>query len=104
MSVQPHALAALPPGKTRCSLYKRLVSTRAYFDGCGKSRFHRDSIPGPFTQPRVATPTKQSRPCSMSYSGIRSIRVSQIRQSGVLIIRWVKEARGDGSYRLTLIF
>ena len=38
---------SLPPGKTRYSLYRRLGGPRAGLDRCGKSRPHRDSIPGP---------------------------------------------------------
>ena len=45
MDGQRHALAALPPGKTRYPLYKRLGGPRAVLDRCGKSRPHRDSIP-----------------------------------------------------------
>jgi len=43
---QRHAPAALPPGKTRYPLY---VGPRAGLDGCGNSRLHRDSIPGPYS-------------------------------------------------------
>jgi len=42
------APAALPPGKrpgTHCT--GRWVGPRAGLDACGKSRPHRDSIPGP---------------------------------------------------------
>jgi len=45
---QGHAPAALPPGKrpdTYC--LGGWVGPRAGLDGCGKSRPHRDSIPGP---------------------------------------------------------
>jgi len=35
-----------PPGKTQYPLYRRLVGRRAGLAG-GKSRLHRDSIPGP---------------------------------------------------------
>ena len=38
VSGQRHAPAALPPGKTRYPLYKRLVGPRAGLDGYGKSR------------------------------------------------------------------
>jgi hypothetical protein len=44
---QPHAPATLRPGKrhgTHCT--GGWVGTRAGMDGCGKSRLHRDSIPG----------------------------------------------------------
>jgi hypothetical protein len=45
---QRHAPAALPPGRrpgTHCIV--GWVGLRAGLDGCGKSRRHRDSIPGP---------------------------------------------------------
>jgi len=52
-----HAPAALPPGKeTRYPLYRRRVGPRAGMDGCGKSRPHRDSTPGP------SSPTALYRP------------------------------------------
>ena len=38
------------------------VGPRAGLDGCGKSRPHRDSIPGPSSPWRVAIPTVLSRP------------------------------------------
>jgi hypothetical protein len=60
---QLHALAALPPGKrpgTNC--IGGWVGPRASLDGCGKSRPHRDSIPGPSSPQRVAIPTTLSRP------------------------------------------
>jgi hypothetical protein len=41
---QRHAPAALRPG-THCTGGR--VDPRAGMDGCGKSRSHRDSIPGP---------------------------------------------------------
>ena len=43
------APSTLPPGKesgTRC--IEGWVGFRAGLDGCGKSRLHRDSIPGPY--------------------------------------------------------
>jgi hypothetical protein len=39
-----HALAALPPGKTRCPFYRRLGESQGRF---GRMPPHRDSIPGP---------------------------------------------------------
>jgi len=45
---QRHAPTALPPGKrpgTHC--VGGWVGLRVRLDGCGKSRPHRDSIPGP---------------------------------------------------------
>jgi len=38
---------SLRPGKTRYSLNRRRGGPRAGLDRCGKSRPHRDSIPGP---------------------------------------------------------
>jgi hypothetical protein len=44
---QRHAPAALRPGKTRYLMYKRLSGPQAGVEGCGKSLYHRDSVPGP---------------------------------------------------------
>ena len=41
-----HAPAALPPGKTRYLLHRKLLGLQAGLDGCGKSR-NRYSITGP---------------------------------------------------------
>ena len=38
------------------------MGPRASLDGCGKSRPHRDSIPGPPSPKRVTIPTELSRP------------------------------------------
>jgi len=38
---------SLPPGKTWCPLHRRLGGPQGWLDRCGKSRPHRDSIPGP---------------------------------------------------------
>ena len=38
------------------------VGPRVGLDGCGKSRLHRDSIPGPSSPWRVAITTTQPRP------------------------------------------
>jgi hypothetical protein len=45
---QLHALAALPPGK-RPGIHciGGWVGSKAGLDGCGKSRLHQDSNPGP---------------------------------------------------------
>jgi len=42
---QRHAPAALPPGKTRYPLYRRLGGTRGRFGQVWKISPHRDSIP-----------------------------------------------------------
>jgi hypothetical protein len=48
VGVQRHVLTALPPGKKSGTYSMRgWVGPRAGLDGCGKSRPHRDSIPGP---------------------------------------------------------
>jgi hypothetical protein len=60
---QRHAPAALPPGKrhgTHCIGGWMIAS--AGLDGCGKSRRHRVSIPGPSSPKRVAIPTELSQP------------------------------------------
>jgi len=44
---QRHAPADLPPGKPGTHCIGGWVGPRAGLDGCGKSRPHRDSIPGP---------------------------------------------------------
>ena len=45
---QRHAPASLPPGKrTGTHFIGGWLGPRVSLDGCGKSRFHRDSIPGP---------------------------------------------------------
>jgi hypothetical protein len=63
MGGQRHGPAALPPGKnpgTHC--IGCWVAPRAGLKWCGKSRPHRDSIPGPSNHWRVAIPTELSRP------------------------------------------
>jgi hypothetical protein len=45
------------------------VGPRAGLDGCGKSRPHRDSIPGPSSAQQVAIPTTISQP-TKSYVGL----------------------------------
>jgi hypothetical protein len=60
---QLHTPAALPPGKrpgTHC--IGGCVCPRAGLDGCGKSRPHRDPIPGPSSPQQVTIPTTLSQP------------------------------------------
>ena len=52
--------AALPLGKIRYPLYRRLGGPQGRLDGCGKSCPHRDSIPGPYSPYRVAILTALS--------------------------------------------
>jgi hypothetical protein len=55
----PHHSRWERPG-THCS--GGWVGPRAVLDGCGKSRHHRDSFPGPSSPYRVAISTELSRP------------------------------------------
>jgi hypothetical protein len=78
---QHQAPAALPPGKrpgTHC--IGGWVGPRAGLDGCGKSRPHRDSIPGPSTPEPVAIPTELSRP---THNGMYNSKMRNQRQWAV---------------------
>ena len=44
------------------------LGSRSCLDGCGKSRPHRDLIPGPSSPQRVAIPTELSRPVLLRHS------------------------------------
>jgi len=59
---QRHAPAALPPGKTRYLLYRRLSGPQGRSDWCRKSRPQRDSIPRPSSPYWDARQTELSRP------------------------------------------
>ena len=64
MRGQRHALAVLYPRErpdTHCA--GGWVGPRAGLDRCGKSRPHRDSIPGPSSPWPVAVPTELPDPC-----------------------------------------
>ena len=56
------------------------VGRRAGLDGCGKSRPHRDSIPGPSSPWRVAIPTALSRS-----THLRIRRVSPKHSTGAFV-------------------
>ena len=47
VSDERHVLTALPREKPDTQCTGGWVGPRAGLDGCGKSRLHRDSIPGP---------------------------------------------------------
>ena len=66
---QRHGPTALPPGKTRYPLYRRLGSPKASLDGCGKPRPHRDSNPD--------RPARSESLYRLSYTG--SIYIIYIR-------------------------
>ena len=73
MGGQHHAPAALPPGKKpgiHCT--GGWVGPKAGLDGCGKSRPHRDSNPGPFGPQRVAIPTELSLPVKFTGYDVKS--------------------------------
>jgi len=73
---QFHAPATLSPRKrpgTHC--IGGWVGPRAVLDGCGKSRNHRDSIPGPSSPQQGAIPTALSRPTPLH---THSIEIHQI--------------------------
>ena len=60
---QLHTPAALPPGKTRYPLYRRLGGHLGRVcTGAENLAPHRDSIHGPSSTQRVAIPTELSRP------------------------------------------
>jgi hypothetical protein len=65
---QLHGPAALPPGKRPgTQSIGGWVGPRVGLEGCGKSRPHQDSIPGPSSPWRVAIPTELSRPSLLYY-------------------------------------
>jgi len=64
--------SALLPGMTRYLFYRKVGGTRAGMDRCGKSRPHRDSIPGPSSPYRVAIPTTLPRPTRTTSSSSKS--------------------------------
>ena len=62
VSGQRHSRTALPPDRSGAHCAVGWVVPRAGLEGCGKSRSHRYSIPGPPRPQRVAIPTTLSRP------------------------------------------
>ena len=62
MGGQHHAPTALPLERPDTHCTGGWVGPRAGLEGCGKSRPHQDSIPGPSSRWRVAIPTALSRP------------------------------------------
>jgi len=51
---QCHNTAALLPGKRLNTIFIRgRVGARVGLDGCGKFRFQRNSIPGPYPGPHI---------------------------------------------------
>ena len=68
---QRHAQAALYPQETpgtHCT--GGWVGPMAGLDRCGKTRPHRDSIPGPFSPYPVAIPTELSRPTKIGHDKV----------------------------------
>jgi len=63
MDDESHTLASLSQGNRPSTHFKRgCVGPTAGIDGCGKCRFHRESITGPFNTLRVPIQTDLSRP------------------------------------------
>ena len=56
------SLTSAPNGVDSHCIGSWVGPTRAGLDGCGKSRPHRNSIPGPSSPYRVSLPTELSRP------------------------------------------
>ena len=74
---QRHAPAALPPGKTRYLLYRRMGGPQGRSGLVQKISPHRDSIPGPFSPQRVAIPTELFRPISSRKGDFKIYRPRQ---------------------------
>ena len=72
LSGQRHDPAALPPKRPGTHCIGGWVGPSAFLDVCGKSRPHRDLIPGPFSPERVAIPTALSRPIRNVHSYYKS--------------------------------
>jgi len=70
--------SALLPGTTQYLLYRRVGGPRAGMDRCGKSRPHRDSIPGPSSPYQVAIPNTLSRPTRTTSSSSKSGMLNQL--------------------------
>jgi hypothetical protein len=49
------------------------LGPRVGVDGCGKFRFHRDSIPGPSSPWLVAIPTELSRPTETTHNAPKQV-------------------------------
>ena len=73
---QRKAPAALPPGKTRYPLYRRVR-----LGGCGKSRPHRDSVPGP------------SSPKTSRYTDPQMTHIKTVNLVAGSLVVWFKLAR-----------
>jgi hypothetical protein len=70
--------AALFPGMTQYLSYGRVGGPRAGIDRCGKSRPHRDSIPGSSSPYRVAIPTTLSRPTRRTSPSSKASMLNQL--------------------------
>ena len=79
---QRNPLAALYPlERTDIHCIGGWVDVRASRDGCGKSRPHRDSIPGTSSPERVATTTELTRPYE------RRIKLEMRAEDGLWAVR-----------------
>jgi hypothetical protein len=68
---------------TQYSLYRGWVGPTADLDGCGKSRSHRNSIPGPSSLQGIAMPTKLSRPTKAEFTGCIKRRTVSVCRMGM---------------------
>jgi hypothetical protein len=94
---QRHDPAALPRERPSTQCIGGWVGPRAGLDGCGKSRSHRDSIPGPSSLYRVAIPTALSRSIVVL---MYVLKLQDVRPLYVHILRDVlSEAQGIVGYR-----
>jgi hypothetical protein len=91
MGGQRHAPAVLPPAKKPGTHYiGSWVGPRAGLKWCGKSRPHRDLIPGPSNSWRVAIPTELSRPSTtIALKCDCLIYVLCLQKNPVYILPWL---------------
>ena len=62
------------------------MSPRAGLDRCGKSRPHRDSIPGSSIPLRVAIPTELSWPINRDYKKKKTGKIDSERQGSERVL------------------
>jgi hypothetical protein len=72
------------------------VGPRAGLDGSGKSRPHRDSIPGPFHRDAIATTPKQPNIFSIT-------AVFPVLSVGVDFLYWLNWCRGAGEVQRVVV-
>ena len=88
VSGQRHAPAALPPERPGTYCITGLVGPRTSLDGCGKSRLHRYSVPGPSSLQRVAIPTDRSQPTVVVVSSIENLAITALSGNDIPTGGW----------------